>query len=328
MAENIRWGILSTGLIAGAFVRDLQPQPGMEIVAVGSRTQASADSFGEQWSIPRRYASYEALAADPDVDVIYIGTPHPYHVENTLLCLDTGKAVLCEKPFAMNTHETRRMIDRAREKGLFLMEAMWTRFSPLMQRLTQLLDEGVIGEVRLLNADFGFAATFDAQHRLFNPALGGGALLDVGIYPISLASLVFRQQPQTIHSAARLGETGVDEQNALLFHYANGAMAQISSAVSLTTPQEALILGTKGRIRIHTPFWKPNRLTIIRDGKDDQVVTTEDSGYHFQALDVAACLRAGKTESDRMPLDETLAIMGTLDSIRTQWGLVYPMEQG
>ncbi len=323
----IRWGILGTGNIARQFARGLRSAPDAQLIAVGSRSQASADKFGDEFNVLHRHPTYEALANDPDVDAIYVGTPHPFHCENTLLCLDAGKAVLCEKPFALNAREAQTMIDRAREKRLFLMEAMWTRFLPVLVRVRELLAAGAIGEPRMLTADFGFRADFDPQQRLFNPLLGGGALLDVGIYPVALASMIFGS-PDSITARAHLGETGVDEQTALIFGYKGGQLALLSCAVRLDTPQEAIIMGTEGSIRIASPWWVPRSFSIVKPDKAVEVVNLpfEGNGYNYEANEVARCINAGLLESPVMPLDESLALMRTLDAARAQMGLVYPME--
>jgi predicted dehydrogenase len=242
--------------------------------------------------------------------------------------LHAGKAVLCEKPFAINAAEAKEVVALAREKQLFLMEAMWTRFFPLLVKVRQLLADDVIGDIRMVMADLGFHATFDPQGRLFDPNLGGGALLDVGIYPVSLASMVFGTRPSRISSMAHLGQTGVDEQSAMIFGYDQGQLAVLTAAVQTETPREALLIGTKGQIRIHTPWWFPDTLTLSVQGQQDQVIHLPfgGNGYNYEAVEVMNCLRNGKTESNVMPLDETLAIMGTLDQIRSQWGLRYPME--
>jgi predicted dehydrogenase len=327
MPEIIRWGILGAGGIARKFATGLAALPDAQLAAVGSRTGESADKFGDEFSIPRRHASYEALAADPDIDAIYIATPHPYHAENTHLCLDHGKAVLVEKPFALNAHQAQAMIAHAREKGLFLMEAMWTRFLPVIVRVRQLLAEGAIGDVRWLQADFGFRTSFNPKGRLFDPALGGGALLDVGIYPVSLAYMILGA-PQGIVSQVEIGESGVDDQNAIVFSYAGGQLALLSSATRSDTPQEAVIVGTEGRIRIHSPWWNAAEITVQRADKSVETIAPPrvGNGYNYEAAEVANCLRAGKLESDVISLDESLTIIGTLDTIRTQWGLKYPGE--
>ncbi len=358
MTQMIRWGILSTGSIAHAFAEGLRHVPDAELVAVGSRARDSAEQFGRLYDIPHRHASYEALAEDPDVDVIYIATPHTFHKENTLLCLDAGKAVLCEKPFAINAAETREMLARAREKNLFLMEAMWMRFLPAIVRLREVLAEGRIGEVRMVMADFGFRAPFDPHSRLFAPELGGGALLDVGIYPLSLACMILGP-PERVMGMAHLGQTGVDEQSAAILGYGDGRMAQIFGAVRTASPIEARILGTEGRIHIHNPMFSPERFTVTRhreggpqmqrlpprikrvgrrlgldklwhrwqQGRGQTIICPiAGNGYNYEAAEVMRCLRAGRLESDVMPWSETLMIMETLDRLRAAWGLRYPTE--
>lgn len=328
MNDIIRWGIIGTGNIAKQFARGLAVLPEAKLVAVGSRTKASAEAFGEMFDVPRRHISYENLAQDSEVDAVYIGTPHPLHRENSLLCLEAGKAVLCEKPFAINVAEAEEVINLARQKQLFLMEAMWTRFLPVLVRVRELLASQVIGQVRMLMADFGFRAQFDPQHRLFNPELGGGALLDVGVYPVSLASMVFGP-PTRITGLAHLGPTGVDEQAAIVLGYGDGQIAILSASITTSTPQEAILVGTEGRIKIHSPWWKPTKLTLSASGQGDDLIEMPftGNGYNYEAIEVMNCLRAGKLESDVMPLDQTLSIMQTLDNIRAQWGLRYPMEK-
>jgi predicted dehydrogenase len=327
MAQTIRWGILGTGNIAHQFARGLSALEDAELVAVGSRSQAAADAFGDEFGVAHRHPSYEALADDPDVDAIYISTPHPFHRDNSLLCLEAGKAVLCEKPFAINARQAQEVIAYARKHKRFLMEAMWTRFLPTLVRVRELLAEHAIGEVRMLTADFGFRTRLDPHGRLFDPALGGGALLDVGVYPVALASMVFGT-PTRVASLAHLGETGVDEQSGTILGYEAGQLALVSSAIRTNTPQEAVILGTEGSITLNSPWWKGNRLTLARAGKESEQfdLSYPGNGYNCEAAEVGRCLREGKLESDVMPLDETITIMQTMDLIRSQWGLKYPME--
>jgi predicted dehydrogenase len=327
MTKTIRWGILGTGAIAHKFATGLNDLDNIELLAVGSRTQTSADAFADEFKIERRHASYEALATDPDIDAIYVSTPHPFHKENTLLCLANGKAVLCEKPFAINAKEALEMINFAREKKVFLMEAMWSRFLPHLLKVRELLDKDTLGEVRMLEADFGFRTDVNPDSRLFDPALGGGALLDVGIYPVSLAFMLFGA-PTEVKGFARLGSTGVDEEAAMIFSHRKGQLSLLSTAIRLNTPFEATITGTKGYIRIHSPWWAPSNFTLHAEGKKPKKIKIDTplNGYNYEALEVSQCLRDGKLESDLMPLDETLAIMKTLDTLRAQWGLKYPME--
>ena len=319
--DAIRWGILSTGNMARTFAGNLGRARGAELAAVASRTQERAEDFGNEFDVPRRYAGYAQLAADPDVDVVYIATPNTMHKEDTLMCLESGKAVLCEKPFATTEAEARVMTKCARARRLFLMEAMWTRFLPLMAEVRGLLAEGALGDVRMLTADFGFRATGDEMTEiLMSPAYGGGSLFDVGVYPVSLASMVFGPPSQLV-SLAHIGETGVDEQAGVLLAYAEGRLALLHCAIRTTTPQEAAIMGTERWIRIHAPFWRPSKMTLFEEDDAVRVIDApfEGDGYHFEAMEVMDCLREGRLESAFMPLDESLEIMRTLDKIRAQW---------
>ena len=327
--DKIRWGILGTGRIAGDFATGLGAEEDAEIVAVGSRAQESADRFADRFDIPRRHPTYDALAADPEVDIIYIATPHTLHKENTVTCLRAGKAVLCEKPFAINSQEAAEMIDCARAHGGFLMEAMWTRFLPHIRAMARRIQDGQIGDIRLFQGDFCYRAPLNAERRTFNPALGGGALLDVGVYPISLAHHLLGA-PARIASLAHLGVTGVDEMAGVLFQYDDGALAVMSTAVRASTPQSLVISGTKGEIRAHDRWWAPSGFTISRDGHEPETVRPEvnGNGLNYQAVECGRCLREGVTEHPLMPLDETLAIMRLLDGLRAEWGLRYPMEDG
>lgn len=327
MASTIRWGILGPGNIAHAFAEGLTAVPDAELLACASRTQEHAAAFGEKWQVPRCYGSYEELVADPDVDAIYIATPHPMHYEHTLLCLQYGKAVLCEKPFTVNARETEAIIAAARSAQRLVMEAMWSRFLPHVRQAEQLVQEGAIGDVRLLQADFAFRCGWDLHSRLLDPALAGGGLLDVGVYTVSLAQLFFGT-PVAVAGQAHLGETGVDEQAVMALAYPEGRLASLCCGVRTNSPHEALIMGTDGCIRLHSPWWRPSALTLSVYGQDDKRIepAITGNGYNYQAIEFGRCLREGLTESPLRPLDETLAVMRTLDTLRAQWGLVYPME--
>jgi len=325
--KPIKWGILSTGAIAKACVEGLRHVPDAELLAVGSRSQKSADAFGDEFNIPRRYDSYRQLVDDPDIDVIYVATPHNLHCENTLLCLRAGKHVLCEKPFSINMQQAEFMIQCARENNLFLMEAMWTRFIPAVCEIRTLLQKKHIGDLQMFMGHFGFRAPFDPKGRLFNPDLGGGALLDVGIYPVSFSSMVFGE-PEGITGFAQLGASGVDEQSAILLNHDGNRISVITCAVSTQLPEDARIIGTEGTIVIPERSWCPPSFIVKRKGQDDEIheLNIAGNGYNYQIEEVNRCLRKGQTESQVMPLDETLSIMRTLDDIRFQWGLKYPME--
>ena len=325
--STVRWGILGPGSIAKRFAEGLKTLPDARLVAVGSRTREKADRFAEQFGAPNRHDSYEALVADPEVDAIYVATPHTLHREHSILALNAGKAVLCEKPFTINAGECREVVRVAREKNLFPLEGMWSRFFPAMARLRELIRDGVIGEVRMVQVDFGFRAGVNPESRLFNPSLGGGALLDVGVYCVSFASMILGT-PSRVESMATLGDTGVDEQSAMLLGYPDGQIALLATAIRTNTRQDALVTGTEGHIVLHRPWWNPRTLTIARGGKDPETleIPFEGNGFHYEAAEVARCLRAGKLESDVLPLDESIAILETMDKIRGQWGLKYPVE--
>ncbi|MGV2940546.1 Gfo/Idh/MocA family protein [Mesobacillus sp. LC4] len=323
----IKWGILGTGGIASAFARDLNFAENTEKCAVGSRTKESAEKFAEEHGVTCAYGSYEELVADPDVDAIYIATPHPFHKENVLACLRAGKAVLCEKPFTINSGELEEVIQFAREQKLFLMEAMWTRFLPPILKVREWIDSGKIGEVLLVKADFGFRAPWNPEGRLLNPALGGGALLDVGIYPVTFASMIFGTKPDKILSTAHIGETGVDEQFSILMSYPDGKTATLNGAFRVDLTNEAYILGTEGHIRIPS-FHSAKSAFLYKNGEEAEAFNDDrqSAGYAFEIEEVGRCLNQGLLESPVVPLDESLEIMKLMDEIRGQWGLKYPGE--
>lgn len=303
--------------------------PDAELTAVGSRSADAAAAFASLHGASRPHGSYAALANDPDVDIVYVATPHACHYANARLCLEAGKAVLCEKPFTLNAAQARDLVRLARERQLFLMEAMWTRFLPAMTEARRIIADGTIGEVRFLTADFGFHKAFDPRHRLFDPALGGGALLDVGIYLASLASMLFGP-PTQIQSLAHIGASGVDEQAALLFGYEGGRFAQLTAAITANTPQEATIVGSAGSIRLHAPWWRVTGFTLTADGRPPEIIDSPflGNGYTHEAIEAMRCLRVGAIESPLLPLDETVAVIETLDRVRADWGLRYPDEMG
>lgn len=327
MAERIRWGIAGTGVIADAFALDLALLPDAELVAVGSRSQASADAFADRHDVPHRHVGYDALAADPNVDAIYVAVPHTGHEAVTLTMIAAGKAVLCEKPFAVNAAQAERMIAAARAAGVFLMEAMWVRFLPHQVGLRELLAEGRIGEIRSLVVDRGEVLSSDPAHRVLAPELAGGALLDLGVYPVSFASMLLGT-PDRVAAFATPAVTGVDAQTSAVFGYPSGAHALITTSLDSRTANTVSITGTKGRIDM--PHWtggeQPLRLSLLDGTVQSLEHPHEGKGLRFQAGEVAARLRAGETESPVIPLDETLSIMRTMDLMREQIGLRYPIE--
>lgn len=324
MRTRIRWGILGPGGIATRFATDLQNLPEAELLAVGSRSADRSAEFATRFGAQRSYSSYVGLVTDPDVDAVYVATPHPFHLEHTLLCLDHGKAVLCEKPMGVNERQVREMANRAREKKLFLMEAMWSRFLPVNLQVKEWLDSKAIGDVRMVIGDFGFCTPWDLAGRWLNPSLAGGALLDVGVYTVAYASMVFGAPPIRVQASAHIGESNVDEQTALLLTYPGGALGLLSCAVRTNTPQDMNIQGTEGSI--HVPaFWHATSATLTRPGHDP-MQTLGSASYHYEAAEVMSCLQAGRTESLRMPLEESIAIARTLEQARIAIGLKYPIE--
>jgi len=322
----VRWGILATGKIAHAFARDLVLQPDCALVAVGSRSRGSAEAFGNEFGIPRRHTSYQSLVDDPDVDVVYVATPHPGHHEATLLAINAGKAVLVEKPFAMDAAQAREMIDAARNRGTFLAEAMWTRFLPHMARVREILGAGTLGQVVYLTAEHGQWFAPDPRFRLFAPDLGGGALLDLGIYPVSLASLVLGP-PTRVTAVSDPAFTGVDATTSMIFQYDSGAHAVLTTTLRAASGNPAAIYGTEARIEIDGWFYTPTTFRVIaRDGTElERFGTSLDGhGLNCEAAEVARCLRAGLLETPLLPLAETYSIMQTMDEIRRQIGLTYP----
>ena len=327
MSENIRWGILGPGGIAYKFADALKAISDAEIIAIGSRDLQRANTFADTFDVPHRHGSYVELANNPEVDVIYIATPHPFHKACAMLCLEAGKAVLCEKPITVDAEQAEELIACAREHKQFLMEAMWTRFIPVMVKVREWLADGVIGEPRMLTADFGNRVVLTPENRkgrLFALELAGGAMLDIGVYTVSLASMVFGA-PTKITSLAHIGETGVDEQAAVLLRYDAGQIASLSCAITTRTSQDARIFGTKGSI--HIPDF-PRATSATLEVSEKEPVQIEmpfiGNGFEYQILEVMRCLRAGKLESDVMPLDESLSIVKTMDVARAQWGLEYP----
>jgi predicted dehydrogenase len=315
----LRWGILGTGGIASAFADDLKLTDSGVAAAVGSRSQESADRFADAFGVERRHASYEALVADPDVDVVYVATPHPMHRDNAILALRAGKPVLVEKPFTMNAREAAEVVAVARELKLFAMEAMWTRCLPHIAVVRDWLAEGALGEVVTVIADHGQWFEEDPEFRLFAPELGGGALLDLGIYPVSFASMILGT-PNRIVSLTAPAFTGVDAQTSMVFGYEGGAHATLTCTLRAKSPTRAAIVGTRARIEIDGDFYAPAAVTLVpREGEPTRIEPSHSGrGLYHQADEVARRLAAGELESPLMSLDETVSIMQTIDAVLAQ----------
>jgi predicted dehydrogenase len=324
----INWGILGTGKISDKFASDLQFVPNARLAAVGSRDAACAQRFAKKFNALKAYNSYEELAADNDIDVIYVGTPHISHCENTLLCLDHRKAVLCEKPFAMNEKEVLQMILKAHDSNVFLMEALWTRFIPAIKKALELIELGVIGDIVHIKADFGYKAHYDPSWRLFNKKLGGGSLLDIGIYPVFLILLLLGE-PDKIVADAIMGRTGVDELVSAYFKYNNGKMATLYSTLIADTPGEAEISGTKGYIRIHHMWHMSRSLELHLNDQETQSFefSYQRMGYEYEAAEVTNCIQRDLKESALLPLDFSLRLIRVLDKMRKLCGITYQADR-
>jgi predicted dehydrogenase len=323
----IRWGVLGTGAIAAAFTTDLGALADAQVVAVASRTQGGADEFARRFDIPRAYAGYSALGDDEEVDVVYVATPHVGHHDAALAAIRSGKAVLVEKPFSLNATEAREMVAAARDEGTFLMEAMWTRFLPHVVQIRELIAAGRLGEMRSLTAELGGVAPPDPSHRLNSPELGGGALLDIGVYLVSFASMLFGP-PTAVLAAGYLGPTGVDAQTAIILSYPGGEQAALLTTIQTGNGNQAHLNGSLARVEIEGPFFMPAAFRVVgADGTIENFPNADPlRGLRHQAAEVHRCLRRGLIESPIMPLDESLQIMATLDTIRGQIGLRYPGE--
>ncbi len=327
---KIRWGILACGRIARKFAADLQLVGDAELTAIASRDIEKARAFHKDYPAKHVFGSYEELVACPDVDVIYVASPHSHHHEHTLLCLEHGKAVLCEKAFAINHRQASEMVNLARSKGIFLMEALWTRFLPHYLKVREMIAEGAIGEIKGVLANFGFRPADPVPQRLFDPSLGGGSLLDIGIYPVFLAQSLLGV-PEKILAKMDPTTTGVDEQCSIIFSYKNGITASLFSSLASNLETDADIFGTKGRIRLTNRFYEPSATIVHYPGLiDSRTLVPLDKekgwGYQHEIRHVNACLAQGLSESPVHTLDDTLNLMQTLDRIRKEIGLGYAVD--
>ncbi|WP_417562398.1 Gfo/Idh/MocA family protein [Microbacterium sp.] len=324
---GLRWGILATGGIAHAFTSDLRTA-GLTVQAVGSRRKEAADAFAASFEIPHAYGSYEQLVADPDVDIVYVATPHTLHAQDAILALEHGKHVLVEKAFTANAREAAAVRAAATSRGLLAMEAMWTRYLPHMRRIHELIDAGTLGEVRAMFADHTQSLPTDPAHRLNALELGGGALLDLGVYPISFACDVLGV-PTTVTAQARLGETGADTEVATVFTHPGGAVSSTLSSSRAAGPNTAHIVGTEARIDIDRVWYMPTSFRVTAtDGTviEEFASTVDGRGMQFQALAAEQIIADGGRDSGILPLDETVAIMAVLDEIRRQIGVRYDAD--
>lgn len=324
---KLRVGILGAGNIAQRWMRDARTVEEAQITCIAARDLSRAQAFADKWDIPYALAGYEALVAHPEVDAVYVTTPHPMHYEHAMLAMRAGKHVLCEKPVAMNAAQLQEMQSCAKQHGVFFMEAMWTRCFPGTLRAKQLLAEGAIGALRATRAQFCFQAPFDERSRLFNSELGGGALLDVGCYVIAFALDMFGCAPDQVSGVAEIGRTGVDEQNVISLRFPGGGVAMLSSAIRVNMPVEAVLFGESGSL--HVPeFYHPDRLLLTREGRTTIVFEQPyaPEGFAFELRHLCECVREGLSESPRISHADSMAVMRVMDSVRAQWGITYPCE--
>jgi predicted dehydrogenase len=328
---NVRWGILGCGRIASKFAADLALVEGAELYAVASRSMANALDFTSRFPSRFVYDNYDELVSNPGIDVIYVATPHSHHHEHTMLCLSQNKAVLCEKAFAINAAQAGEMIREARSRKVFLMEALWTKFLPHYQKLREMIDGGDLGTIRSILVNFGFTPAEPVPDRIYNPSLGGGTLLDIGIYNVFMA-LSFLGRPDNIDAWKTPSESGVDAQCAVLFRYNNGAMAQLFSTFQSNLQTEADISGDRGRIRLTSRFYEPSTTIEYYPGRVDsrEIIPVDKEGgwgYQYEIRHVQECLRQGITESPVITLEDTLTMMEVLDEIRSKAGIIYSADK-
>lgn len=329
--NHLKWGIISTGNIAKVFADTVEAMnklgDNIEIRGVASRNPETAKQFAQRHNIAVAYGSYEELAADSDVDIIYIGTPHNLHYENMMMCLRHGKHVLCEKPFTVTAEEAREVYAFAKEKNLFVMEAFWTKFIPLYREVEKIIAEGTIGDIRLVTAQYGYCTSADRVKRKFDPELAGGALLDIGVYNIGFAAMILGYDPRSILSTASLNDAGTDDYSAIIMKYENGKVAQLTTAIQTEIPVLGCIYGSLGHIRIKD-YKNPQSIEIVmNDGQTRRVDQAFDvNGYEYQIREAESCITGGRICTDILTPEQSVAIMEIMDSVRDSWQMKFPFE--
>lgn len=334
--KKYNWGIIGAGWIANEFAEDLKLLPGARLHAIASRSKERAAAFAKKHNIPVSYGSWEELSADPDIDIVYVATHHIHHFENSLASLEAGKAVLCEKSFTMNRRELEVLVRKAREKDVFLMEAMWPRFLPSTRKVLEIAKSSELGLLHDIYADFGERTPYDPDNRIYDPAKGGGALLDIGVYPLFL-SLLMAGTAKNIQASVRFAENGADQSCNMIIEHNNHIVSSLNCTLLTDTPVEANLIFEKGWIRMESWWLTPGPITIHRHGKDPELIEFTNvspngvpepgSGYHYEASEVMHCLDEGLTESPLLPLDFSLELMGTLDRVREICGISYKQDK-
>ena len=325
--KKYNWGIIGAGLIAGQFAKDLRLLPQAELRAIASRSAERANGFANKHNVPLAYGSWQEMAMDDSIDIVYVATHIPSHFENTLAYLKMGKAVLCEKPFTMNLRELKKLVDTARLRKTFLMEGIWTRFLPSTGKVLEIMDGGELGELLSVYADFGIRQEYDPGHRLYDPAKGGGVLLDTGIYPVFI-SILTAGKPLKIHAKARFADTGIDQNCSMIFEQEHEVLSSLNCTMVAESPVEANLLFEKGRICMESWWLTPGPITVYRQGQEPERIEFPEPGVglHYEATEVMKCLEEGLIESPSLPLDFSLDLMETLDEVRTICGIRYEQD--
>ena len=329
MSDKVfNWGVIGPGRIAHQFAQGLQTIEDAALYAVASTKLERAEAFASHYGGAKLYNSYEALVNDPQVDAVYIATPHTLHLDNSLLCLNAGKPVLCEKPLTVNAAQARQLIAAAKAKKVFLMEALWSRYLPIYTPIRKWLDDGVIGDIKLMVGTFGIKVPRDAGERWQNPELAGGTLLDMGIYPIAISQWVMKTQPKSFVAKSLLSKSGVDDMTAVLTQYENGVISEFHSSFVSDNVNDFFIYGDKGHIRIHGNYWGSEKASLFTDGQELTVSRPfRGGGFEYQTEEAMRCVRAGLLESPGMTHADTLANLELMDAIRAEIGVKYPFEK-
>lgn len=329
--KHLKWGIISTGAIAKVFADTVAAMnklgENIEIRAVASRNPETAKQFALRHNIAVSYGSYEELASDADIDIIYIGTPHNLHYENMMLCLRHGKHVLCEKPFTVTAAAAREVYAFAKEKNLFVMEAFWTKFIPLYREVEKIIADGVIGDIRIVTAQYGYCTSEDRAARKFAPELAGGSLLDIGVYNIGFAAMILGYSPRSILSSVSLNSMGTDDYSAILMKYEDGKVAQLTTAIQTEIPVFGCIYGSLGHIRIKD-YKNPQSIEVVmNDGQTRRVEQKFDvNGYEYQIREAESCINVGRICTDILTPEQSVAIMEIMDCVRSSWKMKFPFE--
>ena len=326
--ERVRVGVLGPGNIVRRVMKDFHQAQGVELVAMASRSAERAEDAARRYGAKYAFSSYEALAECPEVELVYIAIPHVFHCEQAILMMEHGKHVIVEKPMAVTADEARRMTECAKKNGVFLMEAMWTRFFPAWERMTSIIREGVIGEIRHVYGVFSYPVSqIDPESRLFAPSLAGGALLDIGVYPLMAATAILGWKPSGMQEMHTLTETGVDSRMSVQLQYENGATAQFMTALDAEGPANLIVYGSKGYIEMKE-FWHPTAFAVVAgEGRQEYRFDEENEGFHHEFEAAARCIRAGRMQAEQMPQEESVCVCGLTERLRHEAGVYYPGEK-